>query len=238
MDKDFIIKEIQRTAVDGTALGKRKFATVTSVVEGDWYGIHWARWSGAVKEAGLTPNELRVAYGEDYLLEKFVSLTREIRKYPSQGDLRLKATQDKDFPCDSTFQRLGSKATLVKMLMDYCAKNDDYSDVIGIFESFVLKNETTKDLDTEAEYGFVYLMKSGPHYTIGKSNHTGRRNYEHERKLPEKTKTIHTIKTDDPFGVESYWEKRFEDKKTETKGGWYKLNAVDVKSFKRWKRIF
>jgi len=85
----------------------------------------------------------------------------------------LKATKDKEFPSDSTFQRLGNKATLAKKLVDYCASSNGYDDVIGIFEPLVVQNEIVEDIEDETEYGFVYLMKSGTYYTIVKSNHAG-----------------------------------------------------------------
>jgi len=114
----------------------------------------------------------------------------------------------------------------------------DWEDVLNSIRQLGENGDVVGETEKEEYFGYVYLMKSGKYYTIGKSDHTGRRSYEHERKLPEKIKVIHKIKTDDPFGVESYWDKRFQNKKTETKGSWYKLDANDIKSFKRWKKIF
>ena len=53
--------------------------------------------------------------------------------------------------------------------------------------------------------GFVYLMKSGHHYKIGRTNSVGRRESELGIKIPVPPRTIHSIETDDPCGVESYW---------------------------------
>jgi hypothetical protein len=48
-------------------------------------------------------------------------------------------------------------------------------------------------------------------------------------------KTIHSIETDDPIGVETYWHSRFSAKRGE--GEWFELSPEDIKAFKRWKRI-
>ena len=85
------------------------------------------------------------------------------------------------------------------------------------------------------ETGFVYLMKSGRHYKIGRTNSLGRRQWELGIKISIPPKTIHSIETDDPVGVEGYWHRRFEGKRGE--GEWSDLTPVDVAAFKRWKKI-
>jgi len=52
--------------------------------------------------------------------------------------------------------------------------------------------------------GIVYLIKSGRFYKIGRSNSIGRREYDLGIQLPERAKTIHVIRTDDPTGIEAY----------------------------------
>ena len=83
------------------------------------------------------------------------------------------------------------------------------------------------------EFGFVYLIQSGHFFKIGKTNALGRREYELKIQLPEKTKTVHSIRTDDPTGIEAYWHKRFEI--CRKNGEWFELSRADVIAFKRRK---
>ena len=76
-------------------------------------------------------------------------------------------------------------------------------------------------------------MKSGRYYKLGRSNAAGRREYELSIQMPEKLSTVHTIRTDDPVGIEAYWHQRFEAKRQN--GEWFDLCAADVKAFKRRK---
>jgi Meiotically up-regulated gene 113 len=68
------------------------------------------------------------------------------------------------------------------------------------------------------------------YYKIGRSNAVGRRAYKLAIQLPEKAITVHSIRTDDPAGIEHYWHRRF---KTKHKNGeWYELSSPDVRAFK------
>jgi hypothetical protein len=57
------------------------------------------------------------------------------------------------------------------------------------------------------------MIRSGKFYKVGKTNAAGRRERELAIQLPERTSTVHIIKTDDPAGIEAYWHKRFEAKR-------------------------
>jgi hypothetical protein len=81
----------------------------------------------------------------------------------------------------------------------------------------------------------VYLVKSGKHYKIGRSNHAGRRSNDSTLRLPERLEVIHTISTDDPAGIERYWHTRFADRRLD--GEWFALTMGDISAFKRRRRF-
>jgi len=83
--------------------------------------------------------------------------------------------------------------------------------------------------------GYVYMVKSGKYYKIGKTNSIDRRQYEIGLQLAEGLKPIHSIETDDPSGIEAYWHNRFKEKRMN--GEWFNLDARDVRAFRLRKKF-
>lgn len=239
MTRAHIIHEIKRTAKenDGKPLGRQKFTTETGIKYSDWYGVYWARWSDALHEAGFAPNEFQNPFSIADLLTKYAQFTQELGRLPADGDVRLKGSTDKTFPNHKTLQnRLGTKPELVRQLLAYCKGRNGYEDVVKLCEGYsrtkvVVPTQDHKSGDVTI--GFVYLVKSGRFFKIGRSNAAGRRTYELDLQLPEKAKTVHVIRTDDPPGIETYWHTRFESKRKN--GEWFDLDMKDVSAFKRRK---
>jgi hypothetical protein len=241
MEKEHVLSEIKRTTEEnnGRPLGIGRFEKETGIKQWDWRGKYWTKWGDAIAEAGYSnPNKLQTAYSDNFLIEKLIELIQDLGHFPTSTERRLKGYQDKNFPTHNTFSRFGSKNELIQAVLNFCETNDDKSEVIEICKSaFVSTSPQKKEKDKlEAiEYGFVYLMKSGKYFKIGKSNCAERREFELRILLPEKLELVHKIKTDDPFGIEKYWHERFKDKR---KGGeWFDLSASDVNAFKRRKTM-
>ncbi len=237
MNKQNILQEIKRTAEanGGNPLGRLRFFRETGIKESDWKGKYWARWNDAVSEAGLEPNQKTSAYEGELLMEKFISLMRELSRFPVVAEIRMKVRKDPSFPNDKTFGRFGSKPEFAAKILDYCRTRSGYEDVVALCgavpQPLHSKNEETNQ--SETVIGYVYLMKSGKFYKLGRSNAAGRREYELGIQLPEKLKTVHVIRTDDPAGIEAYWHKRFEERRKN--GEWFDLGAAEVAAFKRRK---
>jgi len=99
MDKQGILNEIKRTAEanGGVPLGTARFLQETGIREADWGGKFWVRWGDALREAGLEPNLFNQAYDTKMIIEKFVSLIRELGKFPVRRELQLNARQTRAF---------------------------------------------------------------------------------------------------------------------------------------------
>ena len=242
MNKQRILDEIRQTAAanGGEALGVAAFRTATGIKQADWYGIHWARWGDAVREAGLTPREFVTAFNPDATLAPLAALIRELGRFPNQGELRMRKRADPAFPNDKVFgNKFGAKPRLVASTLDFCERHPGWEAVAGICRGELARRpavgteDNGDELLKDAEFGFVYLIKSGRYYKIGRSNAAGRREREIALQLPEKADTVHVIRTDDPPGIEAYWHQRFSEQRKN--GEWFELSAVDVRAFKRRK---
>lgn len=241
INKAHIIDEIRRIAKanGGKAPGSQALKSQSGIKKSDWYPHIWLRWSDALVEAGYAPNQFQSRASDELLIQAYTGLIRELGRVPIEGEIRRKAREDKNFPSHTSFSRFGGKEKLINATAQFCAKRTDLNDILSILEKLERPSRKSLELDLDAgsnaATGFVYLMKSGPHYKIGRTNSVGRRTSELAIKIPITPKTIHPIETDDPIGIEAYWHKRFAEKRGE--GEWFNLSAEDVKAFKRWKRI-
>ncbi len=235
MDKEYILSEIKRTTNEngGVPLGSQRFSHITGIKKSDWWVKHWVRWGDALKEAGFVPNEFQQAYNDEYLLEKLCSWIRELGHFPIIGEIRMKSRSDPKFPSHTVFSRWGGKDKLLTKIITYCEQKG-WIDIIAICRevptNYMKENKEGK---SDEVFGSVYLGKSGKYYKIGRTNSTGRRERELSIQLPKKLNIVHTIKTDDPAGIEAYWHNRFVDKRLN--GEWFELTSTDISSFKRRK---
>ncbi|MBU6431225.1 MAG: GIY-YIG nuclease family protein [Patescibacteria group bacterium] len=235
--KQSILDAIRRTAEnnDGIPLGQGRFEKETGI---NSYACkkYWSTFGEAQREAGFTANTLRVAHNKEFVFENLIALMRELDKFPTEGDLIVKRNKDPKFPSPRSIKRLGNKKEIAEKISEY-AKQKGYNDIVELCRTIIENSNERKDLDNSKiqSLGEVYLFKSGRYYKIGKTNDTVCRGNEIRIQLPEKMDLIHSIKTDDPSGVETYWHKRFESKRMQ--GEWFDLGSADIKAFKRWRHI-
>ena len=238
MDKQFILDEIKRTAAEngGPTLGRARFEKETGIGVSDWQGKYWARWNDAVREAGLEPNAMTAAYSHDELLGVLAQVVRDLGHVPTYPELRLRRQTDRSLPDDTVFQRFaGSKHALIAKLSAYCERQIGFEDVVALCQQSPVPDEPEEN--GVSVLGDVYLIKSGRYYKIGYSVSAERRTREFQIQLPDLPHRVHTIRTDDPRGVEAYWHKRFAAKRVRPDAEFFKLDVADVRAFRAWKRI-
>jgi hypothetical protein len=210
--------------------------SVTGIKRTDWMGRYWLRWGDALREAGYQPNAFAAAVPEEELLAKLAALTRDLGHFPIDAEVKLRARSDPDFPGHTTFRRLGHTRGRAEKLQAFCLDRGE-ADVaalcLPVLETLAAKPESQEEASPEEDFGTVYLMKSGRYYKIGRTNALGRREREIALQLPSKVDVVHSIRTDDPIGIEAYWHHRFRDRRAN--GEWFNLTPQDVAAFRRRK---
>ena len=234
LTKDFIVAEIQRIAKKlGRPPGRMVFEKETGIRKSEWSGVHWRNWSEAVEEAGFPPNRKQERYSQEAVLRKFADAVRFFGRVPVEIDIRMYSRENPEFPSHSTFlSHFSGKAHLVSAFSEFVRTNAEFADLVAITpEPYETPHEHQRtSYDKE---GWVYLLRSGGHFKIGRSDELERRVRQISIALPEAVTLEHSIRTDDPVGIEAYWHRRFSDRRTN--GEWFKLTADDIRAFKRRK---
>ena len=233
--REHILSEIRRLAKEtGTVPGYRTFERETGIARHEWMGKYWARWGDALSEAGYSSNEFGRKLDTASILTAIIAACRHYNKIPTQAELKIYRRTEPAIPSSRAISNhFQSRAGLLAALAKRVSEDESYSDIAVMLPSDV--QETPKKLPSSAKNpdGFVYLIKSGDFYKIGRSDDLERRVKEIRTALPDKASLAHTIRTDDPPGIESYWHRRFEEKRAN--GEWFKLSPHDVAAFKKRK---
>lgn len=228
-----ILDEIRKLSARlGVTPGKRLFENETGIKEGEWYGVHWSRWNELVREAGIETNQKTERLPRDFMLKKFADAVRKFGRIPVASELRMYARTVEGVPNEKTFTReFGGKQGLVTALSRWVREQQDYGDIVALIPEIIAEEPNTP-IDELTE-GSVYLLRSGQHFKIGRSDQLEQRVKQITISLPEKVTLEHTIRTDDPPGIEAYWHRRFSEKRAN--GEWFRLSPADVRAFKRRK---
>lgn len=239
MTRESILAALRSTASDngGRPLGARAFQDATSINRTDLWNAGFATYSDAVRAAGLTPNTLMAARDTNAMLASLAALTKKLGRFPTIGTLKVARRTDATLPSYEAFLRLagGAWSDLPGVLLGFCRSTAEYTDLVPFLEAAqpAAAVPTQDGLRSKRLVGYVYLAKHGRDYKIGRSNDVARRRREVSLLLPTDLEHVHVIETDDPEGIESYWHRRFADRRI--RGEWFRLTAVDVAAFKRRK---
>lgn len=231
----FIVEEIKRLATlgGGRAPGRLAFERATGVKYEQWCGVYWARWSDAVAEAGLAPNQLQGKLDSELVLLEVLKAARHFQHLPTVAEMRLYRRQYQTLPNAKTVSRhFPTKASLATAVRRFVEADASYADILPMLPDDGDEDVSRPDSPTPPD-GWVYLFKSGKHYKIGRSGNLERRVKEVTVALPESLTIVHTIATDDEAGIESYWHRRYAHLRVRPDAEWFKLGPAEVRAFKR-----
>lgn len=199
-------------------------------------GKFWAKWNDAITEAGLQTMEFcNPRMEKETVLEAFAQLIETLKKWPTQTELLLERSRNESFPSLKVVRRVRNMPDFVSRLSEYCTADENLSIAAKIAAERMEAEQVEPRLDGHAPInGYVYIMRSGRRYKIGRTTSPSRRHREVRLDLPDPTTLIHTIPTDDPAGIESYWHLRFSSKRVRDTE-FFTLDASDVAAFERRK---
>jgi len=230
--RELILDEIRRLAKanGGQAPGVKAFTRDTGIGSHKWLGVYWARWGDALAEAGFAANEWNQRLDSAEVLNIVIGVIREARRLPNDKEWQLLRRARPSLPTSKLLRsHFGSRADLLATLQQRVREDPDASDIAPLLPTNVRAPPTAAR--SRSHDGSVYLVKSGNHYKIGRSDEIERRMKEIRIALPETAALIHIIRTDDPAGIEAYWHRRFADQRAN--GEWFKLSVRDVAAFRR-----
>lgn len=147
------------------------------------------------------------------------------------AELRMHRRVDAAFPYVSTLNNnFRTKAEMLARVREWVSQKPAFADVAALLPDERALPHSERAATSE---GLVYLLRSGAHFKIGRSDGIERRVKEITVALPEAVTMVHAIRTDDPAGIEAYWHRRFADRRAN--GEWFKLTLNDIAAFKRRK---
>ena len=233
--RDQILAEIKRIAEanGGQAPGQNVFAKETGFKPHMW-AKYWARWGDAVRDAGLTAQIWQQKLDVTLSYPKLAEAVRHFRRFPTDREMLIYRQRDKTFPnVKSVLGHFESKPQLIEALKTWAEVTEGYSDVAALLPANVAQAKDIPGNSPSLKEGYVYLIRSGAFYKIGRGDQLEKRVKQIRTALPDASTLEHSIKTDDPAGIEAYWHRRFDDKRAN--GEWFKLSLQDVAAFKRRK---
>lgn len=191
-------------------------------------------WNNLLQELGLATKSFGVPRAQPEAVARAVgALIAREGKWPTEDELARERKRDAGFPSLKVIRPLRKSGALAALIVQAAATDLTLASA-AVIASAKVSVDAASDLipANERVRGYVYLLRSGRRYKIGKSNDPSRRWREVRLELPDETHQIHTIPTDDPSGIETYWHQRFAAKRVRNTE-FFELDAADVQAFKR-----
>jgi hypothetical protein len=192
----------------------------------DW----WSAWNNLLAEAGLTTRPFaKPATPLPEVVHAVAVLAERLDRWPKDDDIKREKKRNHAFPSLKVVARFRRTGELARGMAAYGGRMSELAK-----DHLVAGPNTAEEPIDEKVKGYVYLLRSGRRYKIGKSTDPSRRYREVRLELPDETHQVHTIATDDPAGIERYWHARFAEKRVRNTE-FFQLDGADVRAFKRRK---
>lgn len=238
MTKDAIMRRIRDLAAErGGHVSFDVFVRETGIKD-KWlrHQEWWTGWNNLLSEIGIEPRKCGVPRTPQSRIAEAVAVFIEREgRWPTEDDLAREGKRDRSFPSLGVIRPLRKSGALAKLIIALGETSGQFAKA-----SMIARNHQTTEMDTveigpnERVKGYVYMLRSGRRYKIGKSTDPSRRYREVRLELPDETHQIHTVPTDDPTGIEEYWKDRFAGKRIRNTE-FFALDARDVQAFRRRK---
>ena len=176
------------------------------------YSKRFGSWNEALSAVGIEPTKY-INIPDDLLMTNLEEVWLKLGRQPKRREMKRPLSRFSERPYA---QKFGTWKKALTKFVEF--KNS--------------QSEATREgqQQSQSAAGHVYLIQSGKYFKIGKTNDLGRRSKEIAIELPEASAVIHTIQTDDPYGIEAYCHRRFKDRRKN--GEWFELSEDDVRAFR------
>lgn len=175
--RDLILSEIRRIAAsrEGQPPGQILFARETGIGEHQWRGKLWARWGDALVEAGFQPNDWTRRLDSDAVLAGVIDACRHFGRLPTSHETELfRKSAPSTAGAQAIRRHFGSRSNLVAALAQRAQDDPKLSDIAAMLPKVDEPPSPRPKLERDRE-GFVYLIRSGDFYKVGRSDDIERR---------------------------------------------------------------
>jgi hypothetical protein len=236
MDKLQVIRRLTQLAGErGGHISFRAFGEATGLSDRWLRDQPWFQgWNALLTEAGLATKSFKVdRTPPTTIAEAVAGLIIRSGKWPTEDELRRERARNSTFPSATLISTMRRSGALARLIVELGALQPAFSAAAEIAAKHEVPAPDEANLDEKIK-GYVYMLRSGRSYKIGKSIDPSRRFREVRLELPDETSQVHAIATDDPSGIEAYWHQRFASKRVRNTE-FFSLTAEDVRAFKRRK---
>jgi len=146
------------------------------------------------------------------------------------GALEWAGWYDLEYLCRASTEKLQE---WINEYQEYASQDESIAHMInGLYEEIERRDsnkprEKTKQISkTQTRKGFVYLLKCDRYYKIGMSKSVTDRIKQLSTQPPFDIELLHTIQTNDMYGLESTLHQKFSEKRKT--GEWFNLDDSDI----------